>query len=101
MADTHYEVDETLYHARKLLDPVRKLRTNFSELEDVFAVMNTMKDGDGSQASHFQSVVDLYGVKGIDANDKLVAAKAIYDELNSTVNGSGKDALLQLLARLG
>ena len=59
MADTHYEVDETLYHARQLMEPVRSLRVNFDRLQSLFDAMTHMKDGDGSQAAHFQTVVDL------------------------------------------
>ena len=99
MADTHYEVDETLYHARQLMEPVRRLRIEFSRLEDLFSAMNQMKDGDGSQASHFQKVVDLFGVQGADAGTKLANAKVIYDELNSAIGNSA--ALAQLLAKLG
>lgn len=99
MADTHYELDESFYHARQVMEPVRKLRTNFSQLEDTFAALSHMKDGDGSQASHFQKMVDLCGVKGDDAADKLANAKAIYDEINSTIGNSA--ALEQLLAKLG
>lgn len=99
MADTHYEVDESLYHARQLMDPIRKLRIEFSRLEDLFAAIDTMKDGDGSEASHFAKVVSLLGVQGDDSSDELANAKAIYDELNSTIGNSA--ALKQLLARLG
>lgn len=101
MADTHYEVSETLHHARQLMEPVRRIRVEFDRLESIFEVMDTMKDGDGSQASHFAKVVTLFGVQGADDSAKLATAKAIYDELNSTVNGAGKAALMQLLSRLG
>lgn len=99
MADGHIEVDETLYHARQVAEPVRNVRTNFDRLESIFLIMNQMKDGDGSQASHFQKVVDLFGVQGNDANAKLANAKVMYDELNSTLGNS--TALLQFLAKLG
>lgn len=97
--DSHKEVSEALYHARKLMEPVRKHTVTLAELDDVLAVMTQMKDGDGSQASHFQKVVDLYGVEGADANAKLANAKTIYDELNSALGNSG--AMRQLLAILG
>jgi hypothetical protein len=97
--DGHKEVDETLHHARRLMEPVRKITDAFYDLTAVFEAMNQMKDGDGSQASHFQKVVDLYGVKGADADTKLANAKVIYDELNSTLGNSA--ALKQFLAKLG
>jgi hypothetical protein len=101
MPDTHYEVDESKYHARKLMDEVRELTARLARLDDVFAAMSTMKNGDGTQAAHFQKVVDLYGVNPSDPDnaDKLAMAKSIYDELNSAQGNSA--ALRQFLARLG
>lgn len=99
MADTHYEVDETLYHARQLMEPIRNLDVNLDRLQTVFDAMTQMRDGDGSQASHFQTVVDKFGVAGSDENDKLASAKVIYDEMNSALGNSA--ALKQLLAKLG
>ena len=99
MADTHYEVDETLHHARQLMEPARRLRVEFDRFESLFGAMAQMRDGDGSQASHFQKVVDLFGVKGADSGAKLANAKVIFDELNSAIGNSA--ALVQLLAKLG
>lgn len=93
MADTHIEVDEGLYHARKLMDPIRELTTQLSRLDDVFASLTQMKDGDGSSAAHFAKVTTLYGT----ADD--ATAKALYDEINSAQGNSA--ALRQLLAKLG
>ena len=100
MADTHYEVNEALYHARQLAEPVRRLKTERDRLLNTFAIMSTMKDGDGSQASHFQKVVDLFGVQGADGTAQLANAKAIYDELNSWI-GNEHASQPQMLARLG
>lgn len=100
MADTHYEVDEALYHARQLMEPVRNLTTNRDRLKNLFSIMNQMKDGDGTQASHFQKVVDLFGVKGVDSNTKLANAKAIYDQLNSW-QGNEHASQPQMLSQLG
>lgn len=99
MADTHIEVDETFYHARKLMDPVRELTTRLGALDDLFAAMGHMKDGDGSQDAHFQKVVDLFGVKGADSAAKLANAHTLYNEMNSAQGNS--TALRQLLAILG
>lgn len=99
MADTHYELDPSSEYGNRLKEDVRETRRRFSALEDTLAVMTRMKDGDGSQAAHFQEVVDSFGVLGADANAKLVNAKAIYDELNSAMGNSA--ALLQFLAELG
>lgn len=99
MADTHYEVDETLSHARQLMNSVRGLTTELSRLDDVLAAMTQMKDGDGSNANHFQKVVDLFGVVGADAAGQRANAKTVYDEINSATGNSA--ALRQLLAKLG
>lgn len=100
MADTHYEVDETKYHARQLMEPIRRLQTEWDRLQAVFQAMDEMKDGDGSQAAHFAKVVTLFGVQGADDTAKLASAKAIYDELNSVI-GNMHASFPQILARLG
>jgi len=99
VADTHEEVDETLPRARDLMDCVRKLAVEWSRLKVQGAKMATMKDGDGSASTHFQTVVDLYGPTGANLSAQLTSAKTIYDEINSTLGNSA--ALEQLLAKLG
>lgn len=99
MADNHKEVDENLYHARELMEPVRRIAVQFDRLESLKDVMAQMIDGDSEQAANYQKIVDLFGVKGADANTKLANAKTIFDELNSTIGNSA--ALKQLLAILG
>lgn len=100
MADTHYEVDEALYHARLVMDPVRGMTLNRDKLKTAFAILSQMRDGDGSDPSHFQKMVDLCGVKGADANAKLANAKAIYDQINSW-QGNEHASQPQMLAQLG
>lgn len=99
MADTHIEVDEAKYHARKIMDSVREVGTRFKALQLVFGALGRMKDGDGSQAAHFAKVVTLLGVQGVDDAAKLAKAKALYDEMNSMLNNSA--ALLQFLDIVG
>lgn len=99
MADTHIEVDEAKARARTLMGNVRELTTRLASLDDLLAAMGRMKDGDGSQASHFTKVVDLFGVEGADADAKLTKAKTLHDELASTRANSA--ALRQFLAITG
>lgn len=99
MADNHKEVDETLFHARQLMEPIRKITVEFDRLESLKNAMAQMIDGDSGVAANYQKVVDLLGVKGADASAKLANAKTIFDELNSTIGNSA--ALQQLLAILG
>ena len=100
MADTHYEMDEGVgVHPRAVKQAIRNLYVNLGTLDDEFAEMSQMKDGDGTLAAHFQKIVDQYGVAGADAATKLANAKLIYDEMNSTLNNSA--ALRQMLAKLG
>lgn len=99
MADNHKEVDETLYHARQLMEPVRRITIEFDRLESLKDTIAQMIDGDSGVAANYQKIVDLFGVQGADANAKLANAKVIFDELNSTSGNSA--ALKQLLAVLG
>lgn len=99
MADTHREVDEAAVRSRKLMDNVREITTRIASLDDILSSMHTMKDGDGSQASHFAKVVTLFGVQGADQSTKLANAKVIYDELNSAMGNSA--ALRQFLGIMG
>ena len=92
--DNHYEVGDI--RGNSLKQTVAKLTLALSELDAHFKVMDTTKDGDGSNKSHFDKTVVLYDVQGVDKN---AVAKSIYDEMNSAVENSA--ALRQLLARLG
>lgn len=92
MADNHYEVGSTP-RGVALANTLEGLRRHWYLMKQAFDAMTTMRDGDGSQASHYALVKTLYGV------ESDVDAKALYDELNSTLGNS--EALLQLLARTG
>lgn len=93
MAAGHLTLDETKFCARRIAEASRRIRVEFSRLEDEFLAMDQMKDGDGSQAAHFALVTSLYGT-GSDA-----MSKALYDELNSTIGNSA--ALKQFMAKIG
>ena len=98
--DGHIELDEgSSKDARDIKTVIKKATDAFYGLQPIFDKMNTMKDGDGSQSSHFAKVVTLYAVQGADQSAKLVNAKAMYDELNSTLGNSA--ALKQFLSKLG
>lgn len=99
MAQEHTKLNEGLYHGRQLADAIRKLTTNWAIVKSTFQQMDQMKESDGSEASHFQEVVDKFGPEGDDNNAQLANAKLLYDEINSAVNNSA--AFDQLLARLG
>jgi hypothetical protein len=100
MAETHVELDEgTGKHPRTLMDAARKVQNGLNDLQSEFNAMDRMKSGDGSLASHFQEVVDLYGVQSDEGFTALERAKTLYDELNSALGNIA--ALKQFLAIVG
>ena len=48
---------------------------------DMRSVMIAMRDGDGSQASHYAEVAIRFATEGVDTAAKNAAAKKMFDEL--------------------
>lgn len=70
-------------------------------IREHFAAMNQMKDGDGSQASHFDTAAAIYGTvqeDGVTA-DTGAELKRLYDEMNSYI-GNDATGAEQLAAKL-
>ena len=92
MADTHYPVDETTKPARDLMEALRQLRSAWDRLRSVRGVLIQRRDGDGSQATHYDGIVTAYGYVS------NVEAKASFDEIDG--NWSTVDAKIdQMLNR--
>lgn len=102
MADNHYEIGNSL-RGRELRTALKQIRTSWYEVKQAFDSMTQMLTGPSTDPASFDNVVayfDISGVAGADAQaDKRADAKALYDELNSTLGNSA--ALLQLLSRTG
>lgn len=102
MAVGHIAFDPQTAHGNQLKGAVHEFNRGLDSLNELFLTMEQMKDGDGSQASHFDYAVEKFGFAD------NVAAKACYDELNSVLaklntNGSVSNvsaAINQLVAKL-
>lgn len=103
MAVSHISYTKTSPHGHLLAKALDDLRGGFNGLNLIFNTFNMMKDGDGSQASHFVYAADKFGFPD------TTTAKAAYDELNSlqsklNTNSSISDlnaAMLQAFHKFG
>lgn len=96
MADNHYHFDDQKRHGRLLRASLLKLEEGRNELIGLSDCMTKMIDGDGGDASHFESHVDLFGFT------TTAEAKGAYDEIMADVGhlNNIKAALDQLFAKL-
>lgn len=85
--------------ARDLLDTLRKLRNNFSTLEEHLLSMGQMVDGGASGDDVNAGIAETYSVVGSDDAERKANATTLIGEVNSTVGNSA--ALLQLCAKVG
>ena len=86
MADGHYAFDDQKRHGRLLRAALLKLEEGRDELVAITNTMIQMKDGDGSEASHFESHKTLFGFSGDgDGTNATAEAKAALAELESMV----------------
>lgn len=70
----------------QLQQALHEFNSGLDALNELFATMTQMKDGDGSQASHFTYAVSKFGFPD------TTAAKAAYDELGSVLAKLNTDA---------
>lgn len=77
MAETHIAIDPNKDLARDIRRGLELILEGRRVLNDALAVFATMKDGDGSQASHFTYATSKLGT------DSDAKTKAAWDELNS------------------
>ncbi len=83
MSVTHLGYDENTEYGRKLSRFISLLQEALNSGNSILGIMNRMKDGDGSQAVHFDYLVSRFGFEGVDTAAKQTVAKATFDELNS------------------
>lgn len=77
MAFSHIQIGTNSTHGPRLLNILSGLKNGHQELANFISIMQTMIDGDGSQAAHFVEVTARLGTQS-DAQ-----SKALFDELNS------------------
>lgn len=81
MADTHYEVDESLKPARDLMDAMRALQAAWDKLALVRGVMIRRRDeADGSQDAHYANHAAAYGY------DTSAVARLSFNEIDGNWN---------------
>ena len=82
----HIAFNENSQYGNQLRQALTFLERGKLELNDLLGVMTQMLDGDGSQASHFDYMVPLFGFI---SNAK---AKEAWEELNSVMAKLNTDA---------
>lgn len=83
---------------RELIDVSEQFGRAFADLKRHFAAMVQMKDGDGTQASHFAVPAAIYAFTTDGTDIDNATAKASYDELNSLI-GTHAAAIEQFCAQ--
>lgn len=86
MAVGHIAFDFHTPHGYLLKKAMDDFDSGLDALNDLFLTMGQMKNGDGSQASHFDYAVTKFGFTD------NITAKAAYDELNSVLAKLNTDA---------
>ena len=95
MAANHIYFDDSGKYGRMLRRLLDLIETGDDLFTDVRDVMIQMRDGDGSQASHYAEVVKRFGFGGYDSTQgapdaaQLALAKAAFDELDSAYSKTG------------
>lgn len=97
MAAQHIIANHQNEIVRKAIRGLQQLREGKENVAQAFAAFDGLKDGDGSQAAHFDLMAVQCGITAGDYADANTAAKAFYDELNS-VNGNVNVAAAEQLA---
>ena len=102
MAMTHIQFNDQLQHGRYLRRAIQMIEEGRETLVKTKDVMQTMIDGDGTDAAQFTEVTARFGFTN------NATAKAGWDELNSALSKITTDAsvtnvqaaLLQLFSKL-
>lgn len=109
MAATFVDFDQTTPVGRKLARALQMIREGRDVLRDAIALMEQMRNGDGSLASHYALLASEGGFQAGGYADANAAAKAAYDESASlygklNTNAAVTDvanAVTQAAAKLG
>ena len=110
MAISHIQINPQLPHASRLRSVALGIENDVDVLTEELGTMALMIDGDPSVAANYGEVVTRYGIEtpGMVEADRLAAAKALFDEMNSlkfklTTNASVSDvnaAILQAASKI-
>lgn len=109
MAANFIKSDKTKDVPRNVDAGLRKIVEGLEQLLGARAVLIQQRDGDGSQASHYDTVATEGGFSAVDYADANAAAKAYFDELDSLLAKLNTDdsvsfvraALYQATAKFG
>ena len=80
MATINITFDESTKLGRRLQSMLSQLRAATRDLPELFDILATMVDGNGSDPTHFTEMTTQLG---FGSNDQ---AKALYDSLYNTIN---------------
>lgn len=89
MAHAHILFDETTQYGRKLRASLSAMESADDQQTDVRDFMIQMRDGDGSQDAHYDTLVRRLGVEGYSATqgspsaEQLAAARSLFEEFDS------------------
>jgi hypothetical protein len=86
---------------RRLIRGLQMIREGKQNVEIALASYSAMKDGDGTQAAHFDQMVSICGITQGDYVDANTAAKKLFDECNSVGGNVNVAPAEQLAAYLG
>ena len=86
MAITHLQFDDQKQHGRLLRRWLNAVESTLDDGDDIFRLLPTMIDGDGSSAAHFNEVVTRFGFPD------NATAKAFWDEFQSAYSKVSGDA---------
>lgn len=83
MAANHIKFDQTTEIGRKVARGLQLLREGRQVLTEVREALIQTRDGDGSDAAHYDLTASLVGYQAGDYASANAAAKASFDELDS------------------
>lgn len=83
MAANHIICNQNNDIIRKVIRALQQLREGRNNLAEVRAAIIQMRDGDGSDAAHYDLFASQASFQAGDYADANAAAKALFDELDS------------------
>lgn len=114
MAHAHILFDESSQYGRKLRACLNAMESADDQQVDVRDVLIQMRDGDGSQDAHYDTIVRRLGVEGYTPTQgnptapQLAAARSLFEEFDSAFSKTSGDGTVdhvraardQVLAKL-
>lgn len=99
MAVSHKHFSDQISHGRMLRRALDQFQEGREGLNDFLAIVEQMRDGDGSSAAHYAYATSKYGCAS-DADMKAIYddIKVVMDKLNSNASQTQIKAVLDILA---